>query len=100
MTLTDQLTNLPVPEEMRTGIDRLDAALQEFFDAFVAFMVTQLSRVLMVMPEIAEAEAYRRLMVASAWVESERQLHAATALFAGSAHYDDETIAEILGGVR
>lgn len=77
----------------------LDAATDEFLDAFQGFMLTQITGIMFQVPEIAASAAYCRLMAAATWLDTEREKHAAAGIF-DSANYDDDLMAEILGGVR
>lgn len=77
----------------------LDAALDEFLDAFTGFMVGKIVGLMFGRPDIAQCAECVRLMNAAAWLDQERQKHAAAGIF-DSAHYDNEQIAEILGGIR
>lgn len=75
----------------------LDAATDEFIDAFNEFMLTQIIGFMLVVPEIAQTAVYLRLMEAARVLDFERQKHAAVGIF-DSPCYDDELIGEILGG--
>lgn len=77
----------------------LDAATAEFVEAFNDFMICQVTRFLVAVPEIAETAMYIRLMNAAAWLDAERQKHAAEALFGTSADYDDDTVTDMLKGI-
>lgn len=89
-----------VPDSMRTGVDSIDAALNEYIDATIAFTFVQVQALVLTDASIAihEVCCIRRLMTAAAALDAELQKHAASTLSA--VNYDDATMAELLGGIQ
>lgn len=85
---------------LHVGSDSLAAATAEFIAAMSEYVLAQLACVLWSDTSIVVHEicCLRRLLVAAAWLNSERERHAATVLF--DANYDDATMAALLGGIQ